>query len=642
LILFLGCALSDSPPGWLDQREPSGPCYEADLIDGVDEASTDELHAIFDCLNRGGNLDPLAALVDSMDASSRTGAAVGADLAQLVNNAPDLQIDVWKLAEAGLEALEDPGGLADTLRGVVELLYGQPWWKLEAGEVDLNSTTALDEGLVRPLLTLGSSSSTVLLDEDLAPLEPLREALASETTLSILHTVGGFVETDDPEVADLLARLPEDLGDAIARSRTPEDDAWGASSGDTFRDTVDHLLFDVCEGEAPLDRFTTPVAAILHDDTTWGELRGVLSRLDESGALERMPAQLAWLAGVDRDGGSLSAGEDSALVVLLEVLRDADQPLECGVLLDLGFSDNLSEDMLIGLSEAGSGATVDAVGLLGDVLDSELTSTLLETAASTGYCTIFDSDFVDDLAALDRLNDVPDLLETLVELLAALHHDDNDTRIPELVDVLSDAHRCGTAWPAQELLRDIGDTPAAADLAGFLPLLLQPQAYVDTADFPTGVPLFDLESLADLLQTLVPDDGSDGPAARIRPLAELNFDTENIWVWTGNFGRLLTEDSRLSELQDALPALADADPRLEDANELASVLLDDGLLEPFLRIAEAPSVNQALAAAGTEASGPLPFAAELVVQGTLEDLLFKIDTVLSWFVHPVDEGDTGG
>ena len=641
ILLALGCTLSDSPPGWLEQREPSGPCYEADLVDGLDETSTDELHAIFDCLNRGGSFDPLVALVEAMDAPSRAADPVGLDLARIVNGAPDLNIDVWKLAEAGLAALEDPGGLADVLRGVVEFLYGAPWWQLEAGEVELNSVEALDAGLVRPLLTLGASSSTVLLDEELTPLDPLKEALASETTLSLLHTFAGFVATDDEEVSALLARLPEDLGDAIERSRTPDDDAWGASSGDTLRDTVDNLFFDVCEGEAPIDRFTPPIATILHDDTTWSEFRGVLERLDADGALDRMPAQLAWLAGVDRDGGHLDAGEDSALVVLLEVLRDADQPLECGVLLDLGFSENLAEDLLIGLSEAGSDTTVDAVGLLGDVLDSEITSALLETAASTGYCTILDADFVADLAALDRLNDVPDLLETLVELLGALHHTANDTRIPELVDVLADAHACGTAWPAQELLRDVGDSQAAADLVGLFPLLLSPQSYVDTSTFPTGVPVFDLEGLADLLQTLAPEDGSDGPAAPLRPLAELNLDTENIWIWVGNLGRLLQEDSRLSELEDALPALVEADPRLEQANETASVLLDDGLAYPFLRIAEAPDVNAALAAAGTEAGGPLPFLAELVVAGTLEDLLFKIDTVLSWFVHADGEGDTG-
>ena len=59
-LLMVGCGGNTSPPSWTDQVSPSGPCWEVNLTDGLDESSTDELHGLFDCLNQGGNLDPFA------------------------------------------------------------------------------------------------------------------------------------------------------------------------------------------------------------------------------------------------------------------------------------------------------------------------------------------------------------------------------------------------------------------------------------------------------------------------------------------------------------------------------------------------------------------------------------------------------
>jgi hypothetical protein len=41
-----GCGFSGTGLDWADQLEPSGPCYDANLLDGLDITSTDEEHAV--------------------------------------------------------------------------------------------------------------------------------------------------------------------------------------------------------------------------------------------------------------------------------------------------------------------------------------------------------------------------------------------------------------------------------------------------------------------------------------------------------------------------------------------------------------------------------------------------------------------
>ena len=72
-LLMVGCGAASAPESWTEQVSPSGPCWEVNLTDGLDESSTDELHGLFDCLNQGGNLAPFSGVVDAMDATSRSG-----------------------------------------------------------------------------------------------------------------------------------------------------------------------------------------------------------------------------------------------------------------------------------------------------------------------------------------------------------------------------------------------------------------------------------------------------------------------------------------------------------------------------------------------------------------------------------------
>ncbi|MCB9793236.1 MAG: hypothetical protein H6741_10960 [Alphaproteobacteria bacterium] len=55
---------------WQNQPAEAG-LLQANLLDGLSEESTDELHAVCDCLHRTGSMEPLGNTVDALDAPAR-------------------------------------------------------------------------------------------------------------------------------------------------------------------------------------------------------------------------------------------------------------------------------------------------------------------------------------------------------------------------------------------------------------------------------------------------------------------------------------------------------------------------------------------------------------------------------------------
>ena len=62
LLVLAGCEFHDAGDDWHDQLVPDSPCYRVDLLDGLSEANTDELHDLYDCLDQG-NFTALGGLV---------------------------------------------------------------------------------------------------------------------------------------------------------------------------------------------------------------------------------------------------------------------------------------------------------------------------------------------------------------------------------------------------------------------------------------------------------------------------------------------------------------------------------------------------------------------------------------------------
>ncbi len=629
-LLAGGCAFADSHLDRHDQVAPAGPCWEVNLGDGLDTADTAELHALFACLDQSGDLAPLAVLDAALDAEDRDGVPVGLTLAALYNG-----LDVPSAALADLAALIRDGTAATLAEIGVEALYGRAYPTVAAGGVELRAGSELDRGLVRPALPLARDAATVLLDEpEVAPL--LGEALAGEAARSLVCAAAGLAEADDPEVSGLADRLLPELGEAVAATAEADNDRWSGASGDSLRDAAEALLLDTAgDGATPLEAMRGDLAPLLADAALGEAVEAVLAEARADGRVEPLPLQLLALAGEDPEGGALEDGEDSALAALVRLVAEADAPLDCS--FDLWVTDfevhldNLAVAILAVLAEQDPERVQGGVDVLGTVLGWSLSRSTLEAVADSGVCPVLDGQLVADLQALDRLSDpeTRDLVIVGIGLLDALHAGGETDHLGELAGLLHTAWARGLVPPAEELLRDLADTALAGDLDGWLGLLLDPEPIraVPCAESTEPPSLSLLQAAA---ATAV-GDGEDSPVAVLEPLTALLVARDESWTVLHNGAELAQQDeARVQGLWELLARAVDEDPDLGALDRIADLLADPDRLGPPLRVVETPAVPEALGQAELAEEGPLPFAARLVVGGTLSTLLDTLALVLDW------------
>lgn len=635
---------------WHDQLEAGGPCYDVDLTDGLSETSTQELHDTFTCLNQSGNLDPLLELEAVMDTRTRNNQLAGLELAVVLNDLPGAGIDPFAIAGDLVAWMENPDGresVDDFWETIVELLYGVPYAMLSADGYPLDTQTALDSGLIRPLLPAMRAGAAATLDDDLRALELTEAALDSTAMLSVLHTAAAWEQ--EPALESLVADLPRKLGAAIDASRTPDNDRWAGASGDSLRDLVEALLVDVeADGRITLVHLEDPLRSLIDDDRVRDELAPVLGELQARGALGAYPVELLHMTRVDASGDTLSDGEDSALIALLRLLDRGNRPVTCSLNL-LGWEigllalENLSADMLQVFAELDPDAAVDTVALLGGALDLnilgfELTDYVLDQIASGGLCrdrdtdqVVIDSQYVADLDALDRLNDAGagQALRTSVALLAAVH-DSDSSQVPALTDLLSGVHALDLAPAVEEVLRDFGDSALLRTALDLVPALIAPEELADDHDYPDGVAPLDFDAGWELLRVMfrLQETGKSPVEELARPLAAVVEQPET-WIALGNLAVMLQDPGQhLHNPGSMLQPLLDLDPELVLVRALGGVVLRPHAGGPLLRIAEHQEFVDALGRAEVDREGPLPFLGRLVTDGTLQTLLRMVDRVL--------------
>ncbi len=622
LALLLACAPSDGGPSdWLDQTGPGGPCYAVNLLDGLDEGSTQELHDAFTCLNREGALQPFAETVDSLDADTREDEPAGLALARTVNRLPEADLSLASVLSTSLELLES-GELTWLSELGAELLYGQPFDTL--GEIDLAAASSLDRGLVRPLLTVLHHVAGATLDDDLEALELLGQALADRRLLRAIHSASAL--SRDATWGETVHELPEHLGDAIERARSAENDRWDEATGDSLRDLADKLLVETGgDGRPAIEHMADPARVIFEDEQVAARLETVLDRLEREDRLRALPPQLLYLAEVDVEGGSLQDGEDSALVALLRLLRRGNTSMDCSIdlvitELDLIHIDNVSVELLSAMAELDPEDAQGGVDLLGDILGTSLSRSVLYAIADEGVCDPLDRQMVDDLEAIDRLTDPveSDLLVSLLLVLQALHQVDT-SRVPELVDLIATVHAFEADRALEEVLRDIGTTRLVYDVFELLPPLLDGEP----GTLPEGVAAFDFEAGWSVLRDVARHNGAGRSLIEeLAPLLQTALVEDDTWRVVGNLAGLLQEDSaRLAELPERLPAWVEASPELPLLEKTGAALAEPRIARDLLLILDTDAVIEALARAQLLDEGPLPFLGRLVVGGTLDELL---------------------
>jgi len=623
-----GCSFAETGEGWRDQLEPSGPCYDANLLDGLDTSSTEEAHAVFACLNGSGALEAYAPLDRALDGATR-GDPVGIELARWLADLPTEDVSPGALLGSARAILADPSDLHDALHLGLELVYAAPWPRL--GEsVPLNSQASLDSGLLVPALPVVAVVAGSLLDEDLAPLSPVADALRSETTRRAIWTLASVGASSDPTLARVAEAWPDHLADAITRMADSENDRWSGATGHSARDLANALFGREGDGRLTLDHLAEPLAPMLADTRLRDALERVLADQLAGGRIDALPAQVLYLTRVDTRGGTLSAGEDSALVALLRLLHDANTDVDCTI--DLGFFDvditlgNLSVAPLP-LHKRHDAGTVDTgVGLLGDLLGVSLTDDLLGAVADSGVCPTIDDQLVSDLHAVDRLAD-PETDELLYVLLDVLSTADDRGQLPALVETIGEAHVLGLVPPVEELLRDTADTALAADLVELLPTLLEPLDHHDAAYFPAGIQPLDLTLAWDTLAVLLTaDDTGETPLAALAGPVRAALAQSGTWSSIGTLGGLLGEPDALTRGALAqVGALCAADPALDALDTLADTLETATIVRPLLVVVEADALRDALAHTESAHEGPVPFTARLIHGGTLDVLLDTLD-----------------
>lgn len=635
LTIALGCVPSEPTPDWWDQLEPDSVCYQVDLLDGLDESSTTELHDLFDCINYRGHLDPLVPASVAFDAPTRSGSPTGIELAALVNDLPELDIDPLGLAGAAAEALQsDDQPVREVLDLFLELVYGTRATKVRGGAIDLDDPGALEAGIVHAAKPLVPVLTDLLLAEGSGYGETTAELLVDPELHRWLRSVASLAGSQHPTLVEPMDHLVEHLGDALGARHDTGNDHWWGASGDSLRDLVDIFLL----GNDPLlDELAPEAIAVFGDHLVRVDLQNQVSEWHDEGHLQELIPQLAWIASVDPEGGPLDQDEISALSALVRLLHDTNQPMVCS--FDLWVTDlevdlgNLAIAILEILADQDPTLVRDGVGLLGDLLGWDLSALILDEVAESGVCSALTPQVVDDLGALDVIYEPEayDLLVVFIDLLAVLKYGE-ENRIPEMVELAADLHATAALDPVEEVLRDLGDEPLVDDLVAMLPAILEPEAYGITAGEQPPIDFQDL--LSALLWALEPgDDGRTG-WQRLEPFATPLLTDDATWTVLDRLGSLLAEGtSQTAQILDLVARVLPEDIDLALLDDVALLVGDERVSGPALRLLESELLTELLATnpTGQDARVPLAWVVELVLSGILEDLLELVDLMLTSF-----------
>jgi hypothetical protein len=624
LIGLLGCQPDQGSP--FDAVEASGPCWEVNLADGLDESSSAELHALYACLNRTGALEPLDEVDVALEAPGREGTSAALEVSQLLNTLLETRLQPANLVDGLRDWLEADPQVEPWVEIAVELVYARPYDALAAETAEaLAMPAALQAGVVHPLLGLAPTVAGSLLDHDPTLPATLFALGDTQSARDLTCTLAGVVESEDSTVVALEARLLPDLGALLQATTHTDNDLWSGSTGSSLRDVATAVLASKGGQPSFVRGQAEPLHALLADAALVEPLESALAQSVREGTLDDLFSGLAYLSRVDAEGGGLHTDEDSALTVLLRLLAAADKEIDCGFL-----SGNLAVLLLDAIADLDPSLIQTGLGLLGDVLGVEAIELLLDLI-NEGICdgAITDGILV-DLGAMNRLSDAEagDLLDVLVPLVGAVRAGGGSEsgRLPEVVGLLRAAHEANLGPPLGGLLLDIEGTAFLDDVVDAMPLILEPDVLAvdacpidsDPLDLPAALHLLDATLAA-----------PDAPIHDLAPLLDATLSADEGWTALDHAALLLIAPS--ARLQDALPLfvnlLSARDPSAE-TGLVEDLLSDPALVLPALRLIENRPLVDALRDTAADEPGPMPWIVGLARDGLLTSLLTTVDLIL--------------
>jgi len=625
---------------WQDQLVADSPCFDVNLLDGLDEESSDELFDLFDCVNYGGHFESLQPTVDQLETPTRIGDSAAIELATMVNAMSDVDVDPWAISGVLVDALRAEDRPFDAFLDIaLELIYGDRANRVRTETIELDDPRALRDGVVTQLAPVLPIAATAFLDDDQGTAAWAGDLVASPETKRWIWTLESLASSPHPQVRGALDELLVHVGTGLAATRSPGNDRWSEAQGDSLKDAL--RVFIVQEHNA-MEEVSVAADAILSDAIVRDAIDDRIAVLYDAGNLEAVPAELAWLASVDVSSNPVAADEVSALYAFLRLLAEADVEVDCALDLwiteiDLIHIDNLAVAVLQILADMDPDAAQDGLGIIASLFDSAVTEWMLHAAVdlSDGTCTGLSHEMIDDLEAVDAITQPEsyDVLVLVIDLLNVLKHGEKD-HLPGTVQLFGDLYRAGGVPPLEELIRDVGEEPMIDDIIDLVPVLAAPDDHGVEA---RGEPAADLQDMLDLTHWLFsvdPDTGLRGHE-RLRPLLLPILTEDATWDAMDTVSDLLSDDrTQLSQSLDLLVPLIELDPELVLLDEFGPLLADRRLSDPLLRILERGVVQDTLLAIETvdgQQEVPLTFLARMVVRGTLDDLLAFVDIVLASF-----------
>jgi len=599
----------------------------------VDDTSTQELHDLFDCLNRSGNLDALQAVDAAMDAQGRSGTPIGLTVARLTNTLPTSGYDLLGLAGKALQLFDEHHEDADlVLEAAVESIYGVPYGQID-DDFDLGSAEHLRSGVLLPAMSLGSQVATDLLDGGSQAQEEVVSILDSELIDAAACTMAGVVYTEDPELKPVGDQLMLNLAKAWIRSKNADNDVWADASGNSIRDLIDILA--IGESSGPMDELRPIISALLSDDVVQRNTKQVLVQATAAGHIVHLPAQLQYLADINASGIPLSsgtAGQTSALQAGARLLHYGNTEVDCSidipVLPDIEFSlGNLSVSILRRLALMDEDTAVDSVGFLGEVLNFGLTQTILDAIVGTDVCPVLNNDLIDDLVVLERLNDpaVGNLVSVIHGLLDAVYQEDELNRLPETVDLMSILYSQELLPPVEETLRDLASSELAGSMTTIIETMIDPSPLDPSVCDDDARPL-DFE----MLWAAAADGLTDGDeSGLLETITQDALDSSALWEFIDHGSQLASQpDARVHQLPEVLVNVLLDERGGIGLDAIRSTARDPGIWGPSLEVLESPDLMEAMTAPTGEQEGPLPFVARLVRSDTVTVMLQTIDLLL--------------
>ncbi len=635
LLLSAGCTLGQPDSHWSDQLEPDGPCWRVDLSDGLDEASTDELHDLFSCLNRTGNLAPLAGIDEVMDESTRTDTPIGLTVAEMINLLPNSGYDVFGVAGKLLQALDQEHvDAAVVMEMFVEALYGRPYATV-ATSIDLQDPDELDRGLVRPALPVLAVTAETILDSGETLPDLFVSILESDRMDEATCTLAGVFASDDPTIRSIGAALLPNLGQALEEMTNTDNDLWLGASGNSGHDFIEFMLLESGpDGQTGLEGISAELLQLMTDEEIQSRTRVALAVARDRGNLHLFPQQLNYLSSIDVWGNPLlrGSGNPSALEVGLRMLHKGNTDVVCSIPIALTSIDinlgNLSQEIIRVLAESSLTDIEDVVDILGNVLDADITREIIDEVIDRQLCDPIDRQFMEDLTILERMNDpeLAALVPILVDMLDVVYSPGEIDRIPDLVDLLSVFYERDLIAPFSELLHDWSQTRLMDDAMTMTGILLNPDS-LQVDECPDGSEPLDFNEIWQIaLGALTSEDGQPTTIETITPVIENTASLPETWTVINNLASLLQEDG--AQLQ-ALPELfldsLDLIESTEPTNAIAQLIDDPALRNRLLHILESRELRDAVMAAEEGEDGPLSFVAKLVTSEAVTVMLQTID-----------------